>query len=68
MPTSGLGAALAVMVLLAAPVAAQQVDTLARDTTKVTTLETIEVTGSIAPTAGPRHRLRNSGSHLDRDG
>ena len=53
MSTSGLGAALAVMVLLAAPVAAQQVDTLARDTTKVTTLETIEVTGSIAPTAGP---------------
>ena len=55
MPTSGLGAALAAAVLLvAAPVAAQQMDTLGRDTTKVTNLETIEVTGSIAPTAGPR--------------
>ena len=40
-------------VMLTAPLAAQQVDTLRRDTTKVTTLETIEVTGSIAPTAGP---------------
>ncbi|MEO8088989.1 MAG: TonB-dependent receptor, partial [Gemmatimonadales bacterium] len=38
---------------LTAPLAAQQVDTLARDTTKVTKLQTIEVTGSIAPTAGP---------------
>ena len=54
MPTSGPGAVLAAAVLLATPLAAQQVDTLARDTTKVTTLETIEVTGSIAPTAGPR--------------
>ncbi|HWN18139.1 MAG TPA: TonB-dependent receptor [Gemmatimonadales bacterium] len=53
MPTSGLGAAFTAMVTLAAPLAAQQVDTLARDTTKVTRLETIEVTGSIAPTAGP---------------
>jgi outer membrane receptor protein involved in Fe transport len=53
MPTSGLGAALAATVMLAAPLAAQQVDTVGRDTTKVTTLETIEVTGSIAPTAGP---------------
>ncbi len=53
MPTSGLGAALTVAVMLSAPLAAQQVDTLGRDTTKVTTLETIEVTGSIAPTAGP---------------
>ena len=54
MPTSGLGAVLAAAALLTAPLAAQQVDTLRRDTTKVTTLETIEVTGSIAPTAGPR--------------
>ena len=53
MPTSGLGAALAATVMLTAPLAAQQVDTLGRDTTKVTTLQTIEVTGSIAPTAGP---------------
>jgi len=53
MPRSGLGAALAATLLLAAPLAAQQVDSLGRDTTKVTTLETIEVTGSIAPTAGP---------------
>ena len=54
MPTSGPGAVLAAAVLLAPPLAAQQVDTLGRDTTRVTTLETIEVTGSIAPTAGPR--------------
>jgi iron complex outermembrane recepter protein len=53
MPTSALGAALAATVMLTASLAAQQVDTLGRDTTKVTTLETIEVTGSIAPTAGP---------------
>ncbi|HEU5304044.1 MAG TPA: TonB-dependent receptor [Gemmatimonadales bacterium] len=53
MPTSGLGNALAAMVMLASPLAAQQVDTVQRDTTKVTTLETIEVTSSIAPTAGP---------------
>jgi iron complex outermembrane recepter protein len=53
MPTAGLGAALAATVMLTAPLAAQQVDTLRRDTTKVTTLQTIEVTGSIAPTAGP---------------
>jgi outer membrane receptor protein involved in Fe transport len=38
--------------LLVAPLAAQQ-DTVARDTSKVTTLETIEVTSSIAPAAGP---------------
>ena len=38
---------------ISAPVSAQQVDTLARDTSRVTTLETIEVTNSIAPTAGP---------------
>ena len=53
MPTAGLGAALAATVILTARLAAQQVDTLGRDTTKVTTLQTIEVTGSIAPTAGP---------------
>jgi iron complex outermembrane recepter protein len=33
--------------------AAQQPDTLPRDTTHATTLKTIEVTSSIAPTAGP---------------
>src|SRR4051812_17777558 len=32
---------------------AQQVDSVARDTSRVTKLETLEVTGSIAPTAGP---------------
>ncbi|MEP7226935.1 MAG: TonB-dependent receptor plug domain-containing protein, partial [Gemmatimonadales bacterium] len=53
MQTVGLGAALAATVILTAPLGAQQVDTLRRDTTKVTTLQTIEVTGSIAPTAGP---------------
>ena len=53
MSTSVLGAALAVAIAMAAPVAAQQVDTLRRDTTRATTLETIEVTSSIAPTAGP---------------
>ena len=53
MPTAGLSAALAATVFVTAPLAAQQVDTLRRDTTKVTTLQTIEVTGSIAPTAGP---------------
>jgi iron complex outermembrane recepter protein len=53
MPTSALGAALVVTLLLGAPLTAQQVDTVARDTSKVTTLETIEVTSSIAPAAGP---------------
>jgi iron complex outermembrane receptor protein len=53
MPTSGLGAALAAAIVLVAPLRAQQPDTLRRDTTKATTLETIEVTSSIAPTAGP---------------
>ena len=36
-----------------APLAAQQVDSVAADTSRVTTLETLEVTSSIAPTAGP---------------
>jgi iron complex outermembrane receptor protein len=53
MPKSGLRAALAAAVVLATPLGAQQVDTLPRDTTRVTKLETIEVTSSIAPTAGP---------------
>ncbi|HEX7337875.1 MAG TPA: TonB-dependent receptor plug domain-containing protein, partial [Gemmatimonadales bacterium] len=53
MSRSGLGAALAVAIAMGAPAAAQQVDTLPRDTTRATTLETIEVTSSIAPTAGP---------------
>src|SRR5215210_625584 len=35
------------------PLAAQVVDSTAGDTCRVTTLETIEVTSSIAPTAGP---------------
>jgi iron complex outermembrane recepter protein len=34
-------------------VAAQQPDTSAKDTTRITKLKTIEVTSSIAPTAGP---------------
>jgi iron complex outermembrane recepter protein len=53
MPTSGRGAALAAAAVFVTPLAAQQVDTLRQDTTIVTTLETIEVTSSIAPTAGP---------------
>jgi iron complex outermembrane recepter protein len=53
MPTSGLRTALAAAAVLATPLGAQQVDTLPRDTTRVTKLETIEVTSSIAPTAGP---------------
>lgn len=40
--------------ILRAPVVAQQPDSTGRDTSKVTELETIEVTSSIAPTAGPR--------------
>jgi outer membrane receptor protein involved in Fe transport len=51
MPTAGLGAALSATVLLTAPLLAQQVDTLPRDT--VTTLPTIEVVGSILTEAGP---------------
>lgn len=53
MPTSGLRTILAAAGLFSAPLAAQQVDTLPKDTTRVTRLETIEVTSSIAPTAGP---------------
>ncbi len=49
---SGLRAALAAS-LSVAPLAAQQVDSMPRDTSRVTRLETIEVTSSIAPTAGP---------------
>jgi iron complex outermembrane recepter protein len=48
-----LCAALAGVAIANAPLAAQQVDSLGRDTSRVTTLETIEVTSSIAPTAGP---------------
>jgi len=36
-----------------ASLAAQQVDSVPGDTSRVTTLETLEVTSSIAPTAGP---------------
>jgi outer membrane receptor protein involved in Fe transport len=53
MPTSGLAAALAALNVFAAPLVAQEIDSLGRDTSRVTTLETIEVTSSIAPTAGP---------------
>jgi outer membrane receptor protein involved in Fe transport len=35
------------------PLGAQHIDSTSRDTSRVTTLETIEVTSSIAPTAGP---------------
>jgi iron complex outermembrane receptor protein len=46
---------LALALLLACPAAlgAQVADSARRDSTKVTELETIEVVGSIAPTAGP---------------
>jgi len=40
--------------LIPAAARAQQPDSTRRDSAKVTTLETIEVTTSIAPTAGPR--------------
>ncbi|HEU4682700.1 MAG TPA: TonB-dependent receptor [Gemmatimonadales bacterium] len=53
MPTSGLRTAFSAAIIFAAPLAAQQVDTLPQDSTPVTRLETIEVTSSIAPTAGP---------------
>jgi outer membrane receptor protein involved in Fe transport len=49
----GLGAVLAALGICAMPLGAQHVDSTSRDTTRVTTLETIEVTSSIAPTAGP---------------
>jgi outer membrane receptor protein involved in Fe transport len=42
------------LALLSRVAEAQQPDTTRRDTTRVTQLETIEVTSSIAPTAGPR--------------
>jgi outer membrane receptor protein involved in Fe transport len=51
MPTSGLRLAFAVAGLYVAPLAAQEIDTLPRDT--VTTLPTIEVVGSILTEAGP---------------
>lgn len=49
-------AATVVLLHLGTPLAvfAQQADSTRPDTTRVTQLETIEVTGSIAPTAGPR--------------
>ncbi|HEX5963481.1 MAG TPA: TonB-dependent receptor [Gemmatimonadales bacterium] len=49
----GVPAALAAVSISSASLAAQQVDSVARDTSRVATLETIEVTSSIAPTAGP---------------
>ncbi|HJR16642.1 MAG TPA: TonB-dependent receptor [Gemmatimonadales bacterium] len=48
-----LRATLAGVTLCYSSLSAQEVDTLGRDTSRVTTLETIEVTSSIAPTAGP---------------
>jgi iron complex outermembrane recepter protein len=42
-----------VLALVSSMAHGQQPDTSGRDTTRITTLETIEVTGSIAPTAGP---------------
>ena len=51
MPTPGLRTALAAAALFAAPLTAQQVDSVPRDT--LTTLPTIEVVGSILPEAGP---------------
>jgi iron complex outermembrane receptor protein len=46
---------LAILVLELVPLLAfsQEPDSSRQDTTRITTLETIEVTGSIAPTAGP---------------
>jgi iron complex outermembrane recepter protein len=49
----GVRAALAAVSISSASLAAQQVDSVARDTSRIATLETIEVTSSIAPTAGP---------------
>ncbi|MGH7509377.1 MAG: TonB-dependent receptor [Gemmatimonadales bacterium] len=51
MPTSGLRAALAAAGIFAAPLAAQQVDTVSSDS--VARLPTIEVVGSILPEGGP---------------
>jgi iron complex outermembrane recepter protein len=42
------------LALVPATAPAQQADSTRRDSARVTTLETIEVTSSIAPTAGPR--------------
>jgi outer membrane receptor protein involved in Fe transport len=48
-----LCAATLLVLLIPATVHGQQPDSAARDTSRVTQLETIEVTSSIAPTAGP---------------
>ncbi len=48
-----LGAAVLGIGFPMARLAAQQVDSAAVDTSRVTTLQTLEVTSSIAPTAGP---------------
>ena len=55
MPSLRRTRATAVLFCFAAPAfaSAQQPDSTSRDTTRVTQLKTIEVTGSIAPTAGP---------------
>src|SRR5215210_3368407 len=47
------GSFIFLLAMVPASVSAQQADTSGRDTTRITTLETIEVMGSIAPTAGP---------------
>src|SRR5207237_2239553 len=49
-----LFSSITVLLIWSLPLAAQQADSTAQDTTHVTTLKTIEVTGTIAPTAGPR--------------
>ena len=51
--TRALGAVLVALGICTMPLGAQHVDSTSRDTSRVTTLETIEVTSSIAPTAGP---------------
>jgi iron complex outermembrane recepter protein len=48
-----LFSSITLLLMWSSVVAAQQTDSTAQDTTHITTLKTIEVTGSIAPTAGP---------------
>src|SRR5918995_2049068 len=55
MPIPRITPAVVLLILISVPTpgSAQQPDSTARDTSRVTQLETIEVTSSIAPTAGP---------------
>src|ERR687897_3476957 len=53
MLTRALRAGIAGVTISTGSMSAQQVDSVAGDTARVTTLETIEVTSSIAPVAGP---------------